>query len=219
MSLVQAVITKKFILVAAETMGTKKDGTVIENCNKLIKLNKQIVIGYTGRLEDNYELFGEFCNYAYEQGLTKIKDNIDISYKDLIKIITNKFKQLEIIHKDKTNPKSYEIISMVCGYNGNEFEVVTFKLSSNEEEPNGISIKKREQNFPFRCISAGKTEHKKEFDKIANQYNDIRLYDFKTIRQYKNILTEVFEKGAKSDNTINDKIKFERITLNDIYDK
>ena len=37
-----------------------------------------------------------------------------------------------------------------------------------------------------------------------------------TIRQYKNIMSYVFEQGAKSDDTINDDICFETIKLKDV---
>lgn len=219
MSLVQAVVTEKFIIVAGETRGIKPDRKIIDNCNKLVKLNNQIIFGCTGGLKDNYELFEGFCSYSNEKGLTKLNDDIFISYKEFIYIITKKFSELKIIHDDKTNPKSYEIMSIVCGYNGNKFEGTTFSLSHNDNQPDGIFVSKRKWDFPYKCINAGKIEHKDEFEKLANQYHDTGLYDFTTIRQYKNILTEVFERGAVIDSGINNNVVFERIRLKDVINK
>jgi len=219
MSLVQAVVTENFIIVAAETRGIKPDGTMIDSCNKLVKLNSQIIFGCTGGVKDNYELFEGFCNYSNEKGLTKLNDDIIMSYKEFVYIITKKFNELKMIHDDKSNSKTYEIMSIVCGYNGNEFEGTTFSLSPNDNQPNGIFVAKRKWDFPYKCISAGKIEHKEEFEKLTNQYHDIGLYDFTTIRQYKNILMEVFERCSIIDSEINNNVVFERIRLKDVIKK
>lgn len=56
MSLVQAVITKKYLLLGADQRAIKKD-IIKENCNKIIKINDEIMFGCTGGVIDNSILF------------------------------------------------------------------------------------------------------------------------------------------------------------------
>lgn len=122
-------------------------------------------------------------------------------------------------HDDNTNYIKYSMMDIVCGYNGNEFEATLFSLTPEEQNEDGIFTIKRSKNFPYKCISAGKIEHKNEFEKIANRYRDTTTYDFSTIRQYKNILREVFDNGIKIDSEINNELIFERIRLKDVIRK
>lgn len=219
MSLVQAVLTKNFILVASDTRALKPDDTIIENHNKIIKLNKEIIFGCTGGTLDNYNLFYGFCDYSEKNGFSKLNKEIKISYNDFVKSISDKFTKLKSIHDDINNTTKYTILSIICGYNGFDFEATLFSLTQNPEISNGIFVVKRYHDFPYKCITAGKIQHRDEFEKIANIYHDLKLYDFTTIRQYKNILTEVFDTGSKTDKEINNNIKFERIRLKDVISK
>lgn len=216
MSLVQCVLTPKFIIAASETRATKPDGNVIDNFNKLIKLNDQIIFGCTGNTIDNYNLFYGFCDYSDESGLVKLDKEINISYNDFVTLIMKNFKKMEKIHNDVSNNIKYEIMSIVCGYNGNEFEATLFSLTSIPGENSGIVIGKCSNNMPYRCINAGKYIHLNEFEKTAKMYYHKMNYDFTTIRQFKNILTNVFKNGVTIDKSINDNIIFERIRLKDV---
>lgn len=214
MSLVQVILTDEFVLAAAETRAVKPDGLTIDGCNKMIKVNNEIIFGCTGGIKDNYKLFYGFCDYSNQSGLVKLEKTVSISYIDFIEMIINRFNEMRKIHDDPNNKIKFEIMSIVCGYNGKKFEAVLFSLAS--DNCNGITTIHKPSNFPFKCISAGKIEHKEEFDRIANYYHENTTCDFTTILQYKNILREVFTNGAKNDSEINSDIKFEKIKRKDV---
>lgn len=216
MSLVQCVLTKKFIITAADMRAVKPNGDTIEYFNKLIKLNNQIIFGCTGNAIDNYNLFSEFCNYSDEHGLIKLNNEISLSYNEFVVLIKEKFKKMQKIHNDIANEIKYEIMSIVCGYNGSEFESTLFSLTSIPGEDNGVIIGKCSNNMPYRCISAGEYYHLNEFEKVAKRYYYKMNYDFSTIRQFKNILIDVFKNGSEIDKSINNNITFERIRLKDV---
>lgn len=62
MSLVQAFIYKDFIVVGGEKKATLQGGIVVDNFNKVVKLNEVIIIGMTGTVEGNARLFSQFLN-------------------------------------------------------------------------------------------------------------------------------------------------------------
>ena len=84
MSLVQAILTDRFVLAAAETRAVKPDGSIIDDVNKLIKVNNEVIFGCTGGIEDNYKLFYGFCNYSKQSGLIKMGQPVNISYIDFV---------------------------------------------------------------------------------------------------------------------------------------
>lgn len=214
--MVQAILTDRFVLAAAETRAVKPDGSIIDDVNKLIKVNNEVIFGCTGGIEDNYKLFYGFCNYSKQSGLIKMGQPVNISYIDFVEIIINRFNEMKRIHDDPNNAIKFEIMSVVCGYNGSEFEAILFCLTSNNYIANGITTIHKSSNFPFKCITAGRIEHKEEFDRVANYYHENTTCDFSTILQYKNILKEVFSNEAKIDSEINSNIKFETIKLKDV---
>ncbi len=214
MSLVQAIITENFILVGSDSRGIHPDGHIAETCNKLIKLNKNIIFGCTEGILDNFKLFNGYCYYSDELGLYNSEKKFDITYNDFVNIISNKFDIMLDEQYNKQLNCRYEICSMICGYNGKEFEATTFVLGSKYGIPDGIIKVCKAKNFPYKGINAGKIEHLHTFEKlVAETY--IKYHDI-TLRQYKNILYEVFEYGAKIDDTINNNLCFESIRKKDV---
>lgn len=215
MSLVQTIITENFVLVGADKRGIEESGNEMhENCNKLIKLNNQIIFGCTGGLLDNYKLFEEFCNYDDELGLIKSKSNFDLTYNDFIQIVESKFEDMLILHNRKGNNITYDINSVVSGYNGHEFEATCFTIGSEFGIPDGIVKVQKANNFPYKGVNAGRIEH---MHNLHNLVQDTYFTTGKlTIRQCKNILYDVFEQGSKFDETINNKVCFEYIKKKDV---
>lgn len=210
MSLVQGIITDDFALVGAETCATKQNGTTIDGFNKMIKLNKSIIFGCTGGIKDNFQLFQGFCNYSDESGLVPINTEFIISYNEFVNIISRRFIKMCRLKHNTNNPVSYEIISMICGYNGKEFEITSFNTNSQEQ----IIKATKPVDFPYKGANAGKTEHLTELQKLVQEtYFE---YGYVTLTQYKSILREVFRKGAKIDKGINDDVHFEIIKKKDV---
>ena len=88
MSLVQAVITEKFILVGADSRGIHSDGKISETCNKLLKLNKNVIFGCTGGILDNFKLFDGYCYYSDELGLCYSEREFNITYNEFVESIS-----------------------------------------------------------------------------------------------------------------------------------
>lgn len=214
MSLVQAIITEDFLLVGADKRAVRHDGTTTENNNKLIKLNSNIIFGCTGGAMDNFKLFNGYCYYSDTIGFVNSDEQFDISYNDFADIISNRFQTMYNEHIDKNHNGHYEICSLVCGYNGNEFEVSLFTMGSTESIPDGIMKVTKSKTFPYKGVNAGKIVHIDKLQKLVEQ--SYFKYGNLTMRQYKNILLDVFESGSKIDKTINNCVCFEKIKRKDV---
>lgn len=214
MSLVQAIITEKFILVGADNRGIHPDGRIIETCNKLIKLNNNIIFGCTGGILDNFKLFDGYCYYSDKCGLSNSEDKFNISYNDFVDTISERFNIMLNEQRERKAVHKYEICSMICGYNGKEFEATTFSIGSKYNYPDGIIKVTKAINFPYKGVSAGKVEHLHMLEELVQK--TYFKYGNVTMRQYKNILYEIFENGATTDETINNIVRFESIRKKDV---
>lgn len=214
MSLVQGIISDKFILVGADTRAVHPNGTISECINKVIKLNKGIIFGCTGGILDNYKLFNGFCEYSDEHGLYCCDGEIEIPYSEFVNIITTRFYKLLAEHENSLTTTRYEICSIICGYNGKEFEITTLAIGANTGIPNGIIKATKDKNFPYKGVNAGQTEHMHLLHELVGE--TYCKYGAVTMRQYKNILLDVFQNGAKIDTTINSNVHFESIRLKDV---
>lgn len=216
MSLVQAVITDNFLLFGADKKGIM-DGTkeYYENCNKLIKLNKEIIFGCTGGILDNFKLFEGFCSYSEQVGLIPSDNSFDLSYNEFVKIISVRFENMYKEHIDSKNTIRYDIKSLIGGFNGEEFEVTLFNLDDKCSFEDNIVKAYKPTNFPYKGVTAGETIHSDNLH--IGVYKTYREYGENiTILQYKNIMKDVFEKGMEIDETINNNICFERIKRKDV---
>lgn len=212
MSLIQGVITENFILVGADKRGIRCTGEISENCNKLIKYNDDIIFGCTGGILDNFKLFDGFCGYSDQTGLVHLDKQYDISYNNFVQQISSKF---DLMYSEIQNDiKSYDIGSLIAGFNGKEFEITTFGIGSEDNEMDGIYHIHRSPSFPYKVINFGKIEHMNKIDEMLSyQY---QVYGDLNIRQCKNIMLTVFNQAAKTDNTINNKLVFAKIRKKDV---
>lgn len=210
MSLVQAILTDNFVLVGADKRGIQ--GKYInENCNKLIQLNKQIIFGCTGGVLDNSKLFEGYCSFSEEYGLINIGEDFEgITYNEFVNIITVKYNKMKEVQENISNKIVYDICSLVCGYNGTQFEITSFVLNDNINEVNGITKIVKADSFPYKAASAGMIEHRDLLHKL------VYLKRPNNILQYKNILYEVFERGSIIDDTINSDVCFAKIKKKDV---
>lgn len=211
MSLVICTITDNFALMGAEKRGILGD-KIYENSNKIIKVNKNIIFGCTGGILDNQLLFEDFCEYIDGQGLVKKDCEYNISYNDFINQISGRFHKLQNIHNDYTKPRKFNIQSIVCGFNGECFEIVCFNLTEDSPESQGIFKATKSTDFPYKGAVAGKIEH------LNTLHQLVYLQRPNTVLQYKNIMKDVFEKGVTFDDTINTNYCFEKIRLKDVID-
>ena len=210
MSLVQVVLTDEFVLVGAEKHGENKD-VVKEDVNKLIKVNKNIIFGCTGGVIDNYRLFYGFCSYSDDFGLIKLDEDVDVAYNDFVDMITERFYIMKDVHNNPNDHRQFEIQSVVCGFNGYEFEMVVFDLTPTTPVENQKVVKiKKAMDFPYKGMTAGNPIH------LNNLENLVNLRRPSTLLQYKNIMKDVFEMGIKFDNTINNNYCFEKIRKVDV---
>lgn len=213
MSLVQTVITENFILVGAETRAIKPDGSFLDTVNKMIKVNNTIIFGCTGGLIDNYKLFHDFCDYSNENGLIPLQEKINITYKEFVEVISERFLDMYEKKHQAQNSIPYEIMSIICGYNGNEFEAVLFNIDA---DPNDCIIKTHKPlNFPYKGVNAGNAFH------LSNLSDNIQdIYFSKngnmTLLHYKNAMRNAFEIGSKQDNGINSNLQFHVIRKKDV---
>lgn len=210
MSLVQGIITDNFILMCSEKRGNNKKGLYHENINKMVKLNKNIILGCTGNIKDNQILFAGHLKCDIENGLIQnayVSD--DFTYIDFKQQIVSNFNCLKNIHEDDKETK-YDIGSMIAGFNGEQFEIIAFYLSEDKIIPNGIYPLLKDNASNYALASCGKQIHNDNFRKLA------QIYHPNTILQYKNIFYEVLEKGIKVDDTINNIACFEVIKKKDV---
>lgn len=193
------------------------DGTkeIYENCNKLIKLNKEIIFGCTGGILDNFRLFEGFCDYSEQVGLIPSDNSFNLSYNEFVKVIATRFENMYKEHIDTNNTIRYDIKSLVGGFNGQEFEVTVFNLDSKFDFEDTIVKVHKSENFPYKGVTAGETIHSENLH--MGVYKTYREYGENiTILQYKNIMKDVFDQGAKIDKTINNDICFEKIKRKDV---
>ena len=218
MSLVQAIITKDFILVGADKRGMIIEDKIInEECNKMIKLNKGIIFACTGGIKDNYKLFKDYCNYSDEVGLMPLEREKEVSYSEFVKRISTRYQEMSLEHNNDENLRTYDIHSIICGYNGEEFEITAFSLGAKKGMVDGIYKIHKTPDFIYRGVNLGEEMHMEMLHELVG----ITYHKFGkvTMLQYKNIILEVFEKGSKLDETINTNVCFERIKKNAVLNE
>lgn len=216
MSLIQVVITDNFILAGADTRSVRCDNNAVisEKINKLIKLNKGIIFGCTGGVLDNYELFYEFCSYDSVVGYSNLPYEFSLSYNEFVEIISKRFEIMKCEHNDEKADKKYDIGAVIAGHNGTQFEATCFNLGGRHGQPDGIVKVKKAIDFPYKGVNLGEKMHMDELHELVDiQYHK---YGNLTIRQYMNIMHEVFDKGIIFNTGINNNIHFEKIRKKDI---
>ena len=160
MSLVQAILTNDFIIMGADTRAIHTNKDTVDNHNKMIRLNDSIVFGCTGGMDANYKLFLNYCEYSDTEGLIPSNISHNISYNDFVNIISVRFLKMYALKHRPNNPIPFEIMSMICGYNGKCFEATIFNI---DDTINPIVKKVPPMNFPYKGVNAGRPVVVKHF--------------------------------------------------------
>lgn len=193
MSLVQAILSSQFVLVCGEQQANLSDGTVRHDFRKVFKINKNVIIGLTGTIEDNYILFQDYINPDFTLKET-CSDSLEAVYSKVIL----RYNQMKI------SGMAYNVFSLVCGWNGNSFEGKTFFMNHEYTDNLGITDIKLKSDNDVKFISCGENEHYDNFFKIKDRYPF-------NVRGMMNTFNDVLAEGVKFDKTIDKNAVFEVI--------
>lgn len=208
MSLVQFTLTHDYVLVGGDSRATDINTNIVsETHKKVVKIENDIIIGCSGNANDAYLLLSKYCNFSKEHGMT-CKENIAISYLQIIEELNKKYEEMKIVHCDKSD-RYFDFTVVVCGYNGYDFEAVQYCLSHDPTEKIiGIVPIKVNEKSGVTCFLIGSKYigiHNK------NRYDELVNIQPNTILQHKNVMQNVFDKGITFDNTINNRCVYEKI--------
>lgn len=211
MSIIQAVITEKECIISGDSrLSNIKDNTYMPGFNKIIKLNNQILFGITGEPTSSLKLFEGYCYMHTTKGFINSENIFNISYTNFVDIISDRYKVMYKEHKSGDN--IYEINDIICGFNGEEFEMTAIILGSTFDFPDGIFKIHKPKDFPYKAATLGLKEHNDKLALLAQiQYAKYNYKKPLTILQWKNIMQEVTDEGSKFDFTIDNNLNFETI--------
>ena len=193
MSLVQAIICNQFVLVCSEQQANLSDGTIRHDFRKVFKINEAVILGMTGIIQDNYYLFQDYLTPDF-----KIKANCTDSLDTVFNKVTARFYQMNAINKQSN------VFSLVCGWNGENFEGKTFFMLPSYTENLGISDVKVSDVSQVRLINCGEHNHYDLFISLKDKYPF-------SILGCKNTFRDVLAIGVKFDKTIDENALFEVI--------
>ena len=200
MSLVQAFIYKDFIVVGGEKKATLQGGIVVDNFNKVVKLNEVIIIGMTGTVEGNARLFSQFLN----GDLSKKMDHPNLSYNEMIAITNKSYYDNQKFLNDHT------IHSVVCGWNGKKLKGVAYFIETGKDKFTGPIDVTPQYDNEISIVNCGRNEHYWDAYKLLEKNNP------RNILQIKNLFRDVIDIGMKYDKSINNNISFEKIRKIDV---
>lgn len=197
MSLVQAFICEKFVLVCGDTRATFSSGEISDNFPKVKKIGSAI-IGMSGNIQDNVYVFQDFIN-----GDFSLKDlNKSFSYEFIRKVAILRFKEL------KQKKSNIGVHSVICGINRDDISEGTF-ISSNVNCPD-VQTVTPENIQDVRIINCGKDEHLNNLYSLLRKEN---LTSFK-VKTFKQLFNKVLKEGIKIDDSINSLPTFEYLFNN-----
>lgn len=197
-SLVIAFIYKDFILACGEQRAVLDNGTILDDFVKVQKINSTTIIGMTGTIQGNAKLFSEYVN-----DLLQLKnENCVQSYSEINKRILINFEQNYDYLQE--NP----VHSFICGWNGNKMTGQTFFTKDFNLQPINDISPLFDGHVNYVCC--GLEQHKKNLEAIGHETNP------QNILQFKNLFKDVIARGIKFDNSINNKITFEKIRRVDV---
>lgn len=193
MSLVQAFIHRDFILVCGEQRAVLDNGIVLENFVKVRKISATTIIGMTGTIQGNAKLFSEYITELFELKNSKCTQTFNEIDAHLLESFEQNYDFLQL------NP----IHSFICGWDGTKMTGHTFFTKDPAIQP--INDLSPLFDGHVRYVSCGLDQHYINMEKIQRKTNP------KNILQLKNLFKDVIDMGIKFDNSINDKITFEKI--------
>lgn len=215
MSLVNFALAHDFVLVGGDTRASDIHQNVVSNNHKkVVKLNKEIIIGCSGNARDCHLFINKYCDFSKEQGLKCKQEECKLKYTDIISELNYRYEDLRKIHYDKKNNILYNFTVVVCGYNGNDFSAVLYCLTDNlEGKTEGIFPIEVNPYTGVKCFSIGS-----EYLQLhINNYNEgLRKNQPNSILQHKNVMQKVFDMGIKFDKTINNFCVYEKIRRKDV---
>lgn len=195
MSLVQAFIYKDFIIVGGEKRAVLQDGEIIDNFNKVLKLNECVIIGMTGTIEGNACLFSNFINRDFSMK----KKNFDLDYNEMIEVTNRSY------YGNQEFLNEHSVHSVVCGWDGEKLTGVSYFTNDNNTDYNKPIDLTPEYDGHMRVVNCGMNEHYLEACRLfeKNKPNNIL--------QFKNLFRDVIDNGIKFDPSINNNVSFETI--------
>ena len=205
MSLVQFVLSNNFILVCG-------DNKASESCNKVIKINKNIIIGCSGNLRDCHELISKYCDLSIANGISVKSEKCNLSYHEFISQILKQYEFMEKIYNNNCISKKYEFTDVICGFDGREFVANVFALHLDPNQNQRASLiekPKRSLHLCFCLGEPGQPHYKNLLSKIDNRKPT-------EIIEFQNIMRDVLNEGIKTDRSINNICHFESIQLKDV---
>ena len=147
MSLVQAVICDQFALVCGEQRLNLNNGGVLHNFRKIFKVNKDVIIGLSGAMDDNYYLFQDYLNVDFT-----LKEDCRDSLEEVFDKVSERYREM-------TEQGECDVFSLVCGWNGFGFEAKTFYVNSAFGESSRITAVRPEREKDAKVISCGDNRH------------------------------------------------------------
>lgn len=192
MSLVQAVICDKFAFVCGEQQLNLSNGGVLHNFRKIFKVNKDVIIGLSGAVEDNYYLFQDYLNVDFT-----LKEDCP----DSLEVVFGKVSER---HREMAEQGECDVFSLVCGWNGSGFEAKTFYVSSACPGDSKVTDVKLDHGKDAKLISCGDNRHYDNF--IAGVYR----YGV-TVYGIQRAFWDVLSQGVMFDEYIDKNAQFEVI--------
>ena len=198
MSLVQAIICDRFVLVCGDQQANLDDGSIRHNFRKVFKINKNVIIGVTGMVDDNFILFQDYINpnFTLKQGCL---DDLETVYKK----VTLRYNQMV------NSGKAHKAYSLVCGWNGSSFEGKTFFINPTHTANLGITNINPESKNDVKFISCGDDIHYDNFLKFKERYPF-------SVLGMKNTFKDVLDEGIKFDHKIDKNALFEVIRRSEL---
>lgn len=203
MSLINYITSDEFILFCAEqraidlTTGKPADGNFI----KVKKSKNNVLFGFGGHCQDNYEFCPKYLNY--DMTLNALTDDADYcEIRDYLRDRLEKYKLSEDFDK--------AIACCIGGWDGFKLCISIFHVNSNCDE----------KITSDEIYSTG--IHDMRYGSLI--FNEIHLQNFKTelnklsnftILNFKNAFKTTVEKGMKFDNSINNNFSFEVLKRKD----
>ena len=205
MSLVMAIGNKDFILFASEKRKTTtniltKEITIDENCEKIFKINKNVLLGYAGDLD--------YCKIVTESLLNNkmnLRENHNLTYKQVDNFIGARFKN--IIKQVEADPIKYRKSRAYIVVGGVEGGVLNLSSYFYEDE---LKINK----FILKCatpklitLSSGQYDHEEYFRGIFSAKPMVKIDNMKKI------FNKTVMNGIKFDTSLNNNVDFKEIVL------
>lgn len=193
MSLVQAVICERFVLVCGEQQANLENGQILHGFRKIHKLNDDVIIGLAGVVEDNYYLFQDYLDID----LTA-KEGCRDSLEEVFAKVTARHGEMAACQE----PLS--VFSLVCGWDGSAFRAKTFYIDPSGEGGHKITDVEVTGPDDAKLITCGLLRHYDNFIACQRRHGS-------DIPGLQNAFRNVLSLGILFDESIDTDAQFEII--------